>query len=106
MLIDIIYDTRDSGRPPLETLRLRPQKSSSPVQKYLYLSDVTTLFIFRVLNNTRTLAHSRSLEEEVSKNVRRGLNTNQQEPGQIAMENILLLLKMHTPNLIYEGQSC
>ena len=49
---------------------------------------------------------ARSLEEEVSKYVRRGLNTNQQEPGQIAMENILLLLKMHTPNLIYEGQSC
>ena len=48
----------------------------------------------------------RSLEEEVSNYVRRGLNTNQQQPGQIAMENILLLLKIHTPNLKYEGQSC
>ena len=49
---------------------------------------------------------TRNLEEEVGRYVRRGLNTNQQEPEQIAMENILLLLKIHTPNLIYEGQSC
>ena len=47
--------------------------------------EITSSFAENVLQQLLSaLLLARSLEEEVSKYVRRGLNTNQQEPGQIA----------------------